>query len=406
MSNNVERFLRYVQVDTQSEEGHESTPSTQKQFQLARMLKQELEQLGASDVYLDEEKCYVYATIPSTDAKRTTKLAFVAHIDTSPAVSGANVRPIITENYQGNDIPLGDSGRVLSPKEYPALLDYIGQTIISTDGNTLLGADDKAGVTIIMALAEALLSDTSIPHGPIRIAFTPDEEVGMGVSGLDYTRLDADCGYTVDGGPLGDLSYECFNAASAAVSVTGLSIHPGSAKGMMKNAVRIAEEFDALLPKAESPEYTEGYEGFYHLDSFQGDCDHAQLAYILRDHDAAILEKRKAVVQAAADFINQKYGDGTVQVDIKDSYRNMREIVEQHPQLIEHAIAAYRELGIEPQIEAIRGGTDGATMSYNGVPCPNLGTGGHNFHGRYEFLCVESMEKMVEVLLKIVTKFQ
>ncbi len=405
MTNTTERFLRYVKVDTMSEEGHDTTPSTKKQFDLARMLTEELKEIGASDVYLDENLCYVYARIPSNTGTACPKLALVAHMDTSPAVSDTDVHPLITENYQGQDIELGTDGRVLSPKDYPDLLKQIGKTIISTDGSTLLGGDDKAGIAIIMTLAEHLLAHPELPHGDLCIAFTPDEEVGMGVSGLDYERLDADFGYTLDGGPLGDLSYECFSAASATVIVHGLSIHPGSAKGKMKNAVRIAEEFDALLPCAESPEFTEGYEGFYHLDTFEGNCDRAVLSYILRDHDSTILEKRKRVTQAAADFMNAKYGEGTVELILKDSYRNMREIVEQYPTLIENAVKAYEKFGIEPVISPIRGGTDGATMSYHGVPCPNIGTGDRNCHGRYEYVVAEEMDQMVSVLLEISALF-
>ena len=405
MTKTTERFLRYVKVDTMSEEGHDTTPSTMQQFDLARMLTEELKEIGASDVYLDEERCYVYARIPSNTGAAGPKLALVAHMDTSPAVSDTDVRPLITENYQGQDIDLGTDGRILSPKDYPDLLKQIGKTIISTDGSTLLGGDDKAGVAIIMSLAEHLLAHPDLPHGELRIAFTPDEEVGMGVSGLDYERLDADFGYTLDGGPLGDLSYECFSAASATVIVHGLSIHPGAAKGKMKNAVRIAEEFDALLPRAESPEFTEGYEGFYHLDTFEGNCDHAVLSYILRDHDSSILENRKRVTQAAADFMNAKYGEGTVELILRDSYRNMREIVEQYPTLIDNAVKAYEKFGIEPVISPIRGGTDGATMSYHGVPCPNIGTGDRNCHGRYEYVVAEEMEQMVSVLLEITALF-
>ena len=265
MTKTTERFLRYAKIDTMSEEGHASTPSTAKQYDLARVLVNELKELGASDVYLDEELCYVYATVPSNTDKKAAKLAFVAHMDTSPAVSDTDVKPVIIENYQGQDIEMGTDSRILSPRDYPSLLNYIGQTIICSDGSTLLGSDDKSGIAIIMSLVEYLLSHPEVKHGDIKVAFTPDEEVGLGVSGLDYKRLDADFGYTIDGGQLGDVNFECFNAASGAVKVNGLSIHPGSAKGKMKNAVRIAMEFDSMLPKAESPEFTEGYEGFYHL---------------------------------------------------------------------------------------------------------------------------------------------
>ena len=405
MTKTTERFLRYIKVDTMSEEGHPSTPSTEKQFDLARLLVDELKEIGSSDVYLDEDLCYVYAAVPSNTDKNVPKLALVAHMDTSPAVSDTDVKPVITENYQGQDIEMGTDGRVLSPKDYPALLNYIGQTIICSDGSTLLGSDDKSGIAIIMSLAEYLIDHPEIKHGAIKIAFTPDEEVGMGVSGLDYKRLDVDFGYTIDGGQIGGINYECFNATGGLVKVNGLSIHPGSAKGKMKNAVRIAMEFDSLLPRAESPEFTEGYEGFYHLDHFAGDCDSAEMAYILRDHDAEILEHRKKVFLAAADYINAKYGDGTVEAILKDSYRNMREVIEKNFHLIENACKAFETYGIDPIISPIRGGTDGATMSFSGVPCPNLSAGGHNCHGRYEFVCAESMDKMVDVLLEIIKMY-
>ena len=405
MTKTTERFLRYAKIDTMSEEGHPSTPSTKKQFDLAILLEAELKELGASDVCLDN-LCYVYATIPSNTDKNVPKLALVAHMDTSPAVSDTDVKPVITENYQGQDIDMGTDGRVLSPKEYPSLLNYIGKTIICSDGSTLLGSDDKSGIAIIMSLVEYLVSHPEVKHGAIKIAFTPDEEVGMGVSGLDYSRLDADFGYTLDGGQLGDVNFECFNATSGTVKGNGLSIQPGSAKGKMKNATRIGMEFDSLLPKAESPEYTEGYEGFFHLDTFTGDCDSATMNYILRDHDAKILEHRKDIFRAAADYLNAKYGENTVVVELRDSYRNMREVIEKHFHLIDNACIAFEKYGIKPVISPIRGGTDGATMSFNGVPCPNLSAGGHNCHGRYEYVCAESMDKMVDVLLEIVKLYE
>ena len=401
-SDTVERFLRYVKIDTMSEEGHDTTPSTAKQFDLARLLKKELEEMGASDVYLDEKLCYVYASVPSNLDRKTPALGFVSHMDTSPAVSDTDVRPLITENYDGTGIEMGTGGRILSPDEYPALLDYTGQTVICSDGSTLLGADDKAGVAEIMGLVKHLLDHPELPHGDVRICFTPDEEVGMGVSGFDYARFAADFAYTVDGGPVGDLNYECFNAASASVRVNGISIHPGSAKDKMKNAVKLAMEFDSLLPAAEVPEHTEGYEGFFHLDSFSGDVDHAVMNYIIRDHNPERFDARKELISEAARFMNAKHGEGTVVLELKDSYRNMREIIEKHMHLIDSARKAYAACGAEACITPIRGGTDGATLSLNGLPCPNLGTGGHNFHGRYEFIAAESLDRMVEVLLELV----
>ena len=401
MTDTAKRFLRYVQIDTTSEEGHETTPSTACQFDLARLLVEELKELGAQDVYLDEQLCYVYAAIPSNIDKAVPRLGFVAHMDTSPAVTGKNVKPIITENYDGSDIVMGTSGRVLSAKEYPSLLNYIGQTIICTDGNTLLGADDKAGVAEIMGFVQYCKEHPEYKHGDIKIAFTPDEEVGMGTFGFDIERFGADFAYTVDGGPVGGIDYECFNAAGAMVTINGTSIHPGSAKGFMKNANRLAMEFDALLPRAESPEYTEGYEGFYHLDTMSATCDSAKMSYIIRDHDAAKFDARKKLFTEAVAFMNAKHGEGTVELELSDTYRNMREIVEQHPHLIENAKRAYTELGIKWYTEPVRGGTDGASLCRRGLPCPNLATGGHNCHGRYEYCAAESLDTMVEVLVKV-----
>ncbi len=402
LSNTVERFLRYVKIDTMSEEGHDTTPSTAKQFDLARLLKRELEEMGASGVYLDEEKCYVYACVPSNLDRKAPKLGFVAHMDTSPAVSDTDVKPVITGNYDGSPIEMGTEGRVLSPKEYPALLDYVGKTVICSDGSTLLGADDKSGVAEIMGMAEYLLTHPEFPHGDVKICFTPDEEVGMGVSGFDYERFGADFAYTMDGGPVGDLNYECFNAAAATVTVNGLSIHPGSAKDRMKNAVRLAMEFDSLLPAAERPEHTEGYEGFFHLDSISGDVDRTVMNYIIRDHDPVKFDARKDLFRRTAEFLNARYGEGTFAAEIRDSYRNMREIIEENIHLIDNAKKAYAACGEQALISPIRGGTDGATLSYHGLPCPNLGTGGHNFHGRYEFITAEGIDRMVEVGLELI----
>ena len=404
MTDAVNRFLRYVKIDTQSEEGHETTPSTAKQFDLARLLVSELEELGAKDVYLDEQLCYVYAKIPSNTDNECPKLGFIAHMDTSPAVSDENVDPVITENYDGTPIKMGDSGLFLDPAEYPDLLNYVGKTIICTDGRTLLGGDDKAGVAIIMSLVKYMKDHPEFKHGDVSVGFTPDEEVGMGVSGFDIGRFGADFAYTVDGGPVGSCDFECFNAASGHVTVTGRSIHPGSAKGLMKNALNIAAEFHALLPAAERPEYTERYEGFFHLNDMSGDVESAEMSYIIRDHDREKFEDRKKQFTAAAEYMNSRYGAGTVKADVRDSYFNMREIILDNFHLVENARQAYRNLGIDllPP-DPVRGGTDGATLSFRGLPCPNLSTGGHNMHGRYEYIAAESMDTMVEVCREILS---
>lgn len=403
MTDTTERFLRYVRIDTQSEDGHDTTPSTMKQFDLARLLVSELKDLGAQDVYLDESRCYVYAKIPSNTDSPCPRLGFIAHMDTSPAVSDENVSPVITENYDGSEIKMGESGLVLSPETYPDLLRYVGQTVICTDGNTLLGADDKAGIAIIMGLVRYIHDHPDFRHGELRIGFTPDEEVGMGVSGFDIGRFDADFAYTVDGGPVGACDYECFNAASAVVSITGRSIHPGSAKGLMKNALNIAAELHSLLPAAERPEYTEKYEGFFHLNDMEGTVDSATMVYIIRDHDMQKFEERKELFRKAVSFLNSRYGESTVSAEIRDSYYNMREVILDNFHLVDNARTAYRNLGIDllPP-DPVRGGTDGATLSLRGLPCPNLSTGGHNMHGRYEFIAAESMDTMVEVCKEIV----
>jgi len=404
MTETTERFLRYVKIDTQSIDGCETTPSTQKQFDLARMLVSELGELGISDVYLDEKLCYVYARIPSNMDRPCPRIGFIAHMDTSPAVSDEGVNPVITENYDGTPIKMGDSGMVLSPEDYPDLLNYIGKTIICTDGSTLLGADDKAGIAIIMTLAKYLQNHPEFKHGDVCIGFTPDEEVGMGVSGFDVERFGADFAYTVDGGPVGGCDFECFNAANASVTVTGRSIHPGSAKNMMKNALNVAWEFHSLLPAAERPEHTEQYEGFFHLDELSGTVDSARMVYIIRDHDKDKFEQRKQLFLDAAAFINGRYGEGTVSVSLKDSYYNMREVIMENFHLVENARKAYEDLGL-PLLppSPVRGGTDGASLSFRGLPCPNLSAGGHNAHGRYEFVAAESMDTMAEVCRQIVS---
>lgn len=401
--NVTERFLNYVKVDTQSAEDADCFPSTEKQKNLGRMLYKELQELGADDVYMDANG-YVYAKIPATDGGASGRtIGFLSHMDTSPDASGADVKPGIHRNYDGGDIVLnGEKGILLSPKDYPELLRYVGKTIITSDGTTLLGADDKAGVAEIMTMAEYLLNNPQYPHGPVAIAFTPDEEVGRGVDFFDLARFGADVAYTVDGGALGELEYENFNAASLNVKVHGINVHPGDAKGKMKNAIRIATEYDGLLPKEQKPELTEGYEGFFHLMHFSGCVEEAELSYIIRDHDLTRFNEKKATAEAIGRRLNEIYGAGTVETTVTDSYYNMRGKIEpEHMDLIENAKARMEELGITPVVRPIRGGTDGARLSFMGLPCPNLCAGGHNFHGRFEFCVEESMEAIVRLLIAL-----
>ena len=401
MSEVLDRFLRYVSYDTQSKEEEEAIPSTSSQLALAKLLRDELTQMGAAQVRMDEHG-YVYAKILSNTSRSVPALGFIAHMDTSPALSGRDVKPQLVKNYDGGDICLNqEHGIVLSPADFPELLEYKGQTLVTTDGTTLLGADDKAGAAEIMSMAAWLLAHPEEEHGDICIAFTPDEEVGRGADLFDVEGFGAAGAYTVDGGALGELEYENFNAASARLTIQGSSIHPGSAKGRMKNAILIGMEFQSLLPAFENPMYTEGYEGFYHLDHMEGNVEQAVLEYIIRDHDREKFEKKKVFFQQAADFLNQKYGENTVQPVIRDSYYNMREVIEPHFYLVERAKAAMEELGITPRIAPIRGGTDGARLSYMGLPCPNLCAGGHNAHGKYEYVSVESMERIVELLVRL-----
>lgn len=404
MSSVLDHFLKYISYDTQSQEEMETVPSTEKQRILAEELAKELRAMNAADVRVDDHS-YVYAAIPATTDKNVPVLGFISHMDTSPAYSGKNVKPRIVKSYDGSDILMNEAtGLTMRVKDFPDLLKYKGQDIITTDGTTLLGADDKAGVAEIMTMAEYLLAHPEIPHGIIRIGFTPDEEVGRGADFFDVEGFHADVAYTVDGGGLGELEYENFNAASAKVTVHGSSIHPGSSKNKMKNAILMAMEFQNMLPVAENPMYTEGYEGFYHLDILKGTVEEAHMEYIIRDHDKEKFEAKKAFMTKAAEYLNSRYGAGTIELTIKDSYYNMKEKIEPHMYLIDIAKAAMEEIGIEPIITPIRGGTDGARLSYEGLPCPNLCTGGYNFHGKYEFIPVQSMEKVVELLLKIVEK--
>lgn len=394
------RFLRYVKINTTSDERNETCPSTACQLELANLLKQELEEMKVQQARIDSNG-YVYGVIPA-NVKGQPTIGLIAHMDTVDAVPGRDFAPQIVQ-YKEGDIVLNDAlGIVMRKDEFPELKAYQGKELIVTDGTTVLGADDKAGVAEIMALAEYLIEHPEIKHGRICIGFTPDEEIGRGADLFDVKGFGADFAYTVDGGAINELEYENFNAASAKVSVHGRNIHPGSAKNRMKHAARIAMEFNSMLPEQEKPEYTEGYEGFYHLTQITGDEENAALSYILRDHDGEKLEQKKRFLQRVTEYLNLRYGDGTVKLEIRDSYRNMREIIEQHMETIDRAESAVREQGLEPRCVAIRGGTDGARLSFMGLPCPNLGTGGHNCHGIYEFVAVEDMEKMVQILLSLV----
>lgn len=401
----LERFIKYVQYDTQSEDGKDCLPSTEKQWALAKELVCELKEIGARDVVLSDQ-CYVYATIPATVQSEVPVIGFIAHMDTATEMSGRNVRPRVIKDYDGSDIILNEElGIVLSPKDFSSLKENIGQDLVVTDGTTLLGADDKAGIAEIMEMAQYLLSHQEIPHGAIRIGFTPDEEVGCGVKGFDVEGFGARYAYTVDGGALGELEYENFNAAGAKVTIQGSSIHPGSAKGKMKNAVLLGMEFQSMLPVHENPAYTEGYEGFYHLNEMEGSVEEAHMSYIIRDHDRVKFEEKKDRFLKIAAYLNEKYGEGTFTVDMKDSYYNMKEMILPYPEILDHAVAAMKELGVEPRIQPIRGGTDGARLSYMGLPCPNLGTGAYNGHGKYEYVSVQSMEKSVKLLIKIAEQY-
>ena len=396
-----ERFLTYVHVHTTSDETTGTSPSTGRQFDLAHLLEKELKTLGLSDVYADDH-CYVYANIPATPGmEHLAPIGFIAHMDTSPDCSGENVRPQIIPNYDGGDVVLAGTGDILSPAAFPTLKKLAGMTLITTDGTTLLGADDKAGIAEIVTACEHVLGSGK-PHGKICIAFTPDEEIGAGVDHFDMERFGASYAYTVDGGEEGELAFETFNAASAVVDITGLSVHPGSAKDTMVNAALLAMEFNSLLPAGDIPRLTEGYEGFFHLTDMSGSIESARLSYIIRDHDHALFEGRKAMMLHAAKVLNEKYGQEFVRVTLRDSYYNMREKIEPYMFLVENAEKAIQEAGMTPFIYAVRGGTDGSRLSYMGLPTPNLCTGGFAYHGRFEHVAVESMErctKMVELLM-------
>lgn len=397
-----ERFLKYIAINTKSDDETGTVPSTSCQFDLARLLGEELKALGCANVTVDD-KCYVYAEIPATEGyENRVRLGLIAHMDTSPDFSGEGVTPQIIENYDGGEVKLGESGRTLSLDAFPHLPTLAGRTLITTDGTTLLGADDKAGIAEIMTVAERILTD-NIPHGTICIGFTPDEEIGSGADHFDVARFGADYAYTMDGGAEGGLEYENFNACGARFDIKGMSVHPGSAKNVMINAALVAMEINAMLPAADIPAKTEGYEGFYHLTDMRGDCSAARLDYIVRDHDFGMFEARKAILRHIEKTVNEKYGAGTATLTIREQYRNMKEMVEPCIHLVENAKLACERCGVEARVEPIRGGTDGARLSYMGLPCPNLGTGGYAFHGPFEHITVEGMEKATEILMELVT---
>jgi len=398
----VEKFLKYISIDTQSDDSSSSTPSTAKQLDLAKLLYEELNSLGLKNVSLDD-KGYVMATLPSNIDKKVPVIGFIAHMDTSPDMSGKDIKPQRVENYDGGDIILNkEKNIVLSPIEFPELKKYVGNTLLTTDGNTLLGADDKAGIAEIMTAIEYLVKNPQIKHGEIKIGFTPDEEIGRGVDYFDVKKFGAEYAYTIDGGGIGEIEYENFNAAYAKIIINGRNIHPGYAKGKMYNSLLIAMELNSLLPVNERPEYTSGYEGFYHIIKFNGNVEKTTIEYIIRDHDKTKFEQKKEFVKKVCDFINTKYPSGTAVLELKDQYYNMREKIEPVMHIIDIVKKAMELTDVKPVIVPIRGGTDGSRLSYMGLPCPNIFAGGHNFHGKMEYIPIESMEKAVQVILKII----
>ena len=397
----VERFLKYVSFDTQSSEETEVTPSTPGQMVFAKYLKEELESLGLEDITLDEHG-YLFATLPANIDKPVPTIGFIAHMDTSPDMSGKDVSPRIVQNYDGSDIVLcAEENVVLSPSQFPELLDHKGEDLIVTNGKTLLGADDKAGIAEIVAAIVYLKEHPEIKHGKIRIGFNPDEEIGLGAHKFDVEKFGCDWAYTMDGGEVGELEFENFNAASAKITFKGRNVHPGYAKNKMINSIRVANRFCAMLPAHETPEHTEGYEGFYHLISFNGDVEQTTVAYIIRDHDRARFESRKKKIERFVSEINAEYGEGTATLELRDQYYNMREKIEPVMHIIDTAFAAMEAVGVKPNVKPIRGGTDGAQLSFKGLPCPNIFAGGLNFHGRYEFAPIQNMEKAMKVIVKI-----
>ena len=400
-----ERLLKYARVYTTSDPNSGTHPSAEREFDLAHILVEDMKAIGIEDAFVDEH-CYVYGTLPATPGcEDKPALGLIAHMDTAPDASGENVNPILHENYDGCDVTLPATGMVMKVSTFPFLKDLKGETLITTDGTTLLGADDKAGVAEIMDAVQYICSHPEFRHGEVCIAFTPDEEIGRGVDNFDTCKFGADYAYTMDGGEVGELEFENFNASSAKVLIQGRNVHPGYAKGKMLNAIRIAEEFDALLPQDQKPEYTSNYEGFLHLTSFKGTVEQAELSYIIRDHDSGKLEQKKKTLRQCADFINSRYGEQTAVLKISDQYRNMREMVEPHYHIVEKAQKAMMQAGVEPRIQPIRGGTDGANLSFKGLPCPNIFAGGLNFHGKFEWTSVENMQKASQVILNIISLF-
>jgi tripeptide aminopeptidase len=399
----VERFLRYAVVDTQSDESSKSCPSTAKQLDLAKILAKELKEIGLTEVEIDVNG-YVMGTLPATKKDAPT-IGFIAHMDTSPDFTGTRVKPQIIENYNGKDIILNDREQIiLSPKDFPELIKYVGQDLITTDGTTLLGADDKAGIAEIITAMEYLVEHPEMKHGPIKVAFTPDEEIGRGADHFDVEKFGADFAFTIDGGEIGELEYENFNAAMATVTVHGRNVHPGTAKNKMINSMHLAQELIALIPAWQRPEHTEKYEGFYHLIDFHGTVENTILRFIIRDHDMELFKSRKHLMEKCADYINTKYDGRYVKLEMKDQYYNMKEKIEPVGHVIDLAKCAMEKAGIPPIVKPIRGGTDGARLSFMGLPTPNLFTGGHNFHGKYEFIPIQSMVKAVEVIIKTATR--
>ena len=399
MMNITERFLNYTKFDTQSAEDSNSVPSTPKQLLFAEYLKKELESEGLENVEMDE-KGYIYATLKGNVKGEVPTIGFISHYDTSPDCSGAGIKPRIVNNYDGSDITLSE-GIVSSPKKFPELLQHVGEDLIVTDGTTLLGADDKAGIAEIVQAMVYLQQHKDIRHGNIRVAFNPDEEIGMGARHFDVERFGCQWAYTMDGGEVGELEFENFNAASAKITIKGVSVHPGYAKDKMVNASLLAAEFAMLMPKDETPETTEGYQGFYHLTSMQTSTEQAHMSYIIRDHDRDKFEDRKRFIVRTADELNRKYGEGTVVVELKDQYYNMKEMIDPQMHVIDLVLKAMQEVGVAPKVRPIRGGTDGAQLSFRGLPCPNIFAGGINFHGPYEFVPIQSMEKAMQVIVKI-----
>lgn len=397
----IERLIRYAKINTQSDENSSTCPSTEQQWELAHLLVEELKQIGMEDVTIDEN-AYVMATLPSNISSSVPTVGFLAHIDTATDFTGEGVNPQIIENYDGGDIVLNESEKIiLSPTEFPELLSYKGDTLITTDGTTLLGADNKAGIAEIMTAMEYIIQHPEIKHGTIRVAFTPDEEIGRGPHRFDVEKFAADFAYTIDGGPLGELQYESFNAAAAKLTFNGNNVHPGTAKGKMVHASKIAMEFHEQLPAKEAPEFTEGYEGFYHLISFEGDVEQAKVYYIIRDHDRQLFNQKKKNIEAIVEQFQQKYGEAAIQLEMTDQYYNMAEKIEPVKYIVDIAADAMNQIGVTPIIQPIRGGTDGSQLSFMGLPTPNIFTGGENFHGKYEYISVPSMIKATETIIKI-----